>query len=130
MWRKLWVLSGGLFLSACAMSPYDSCMYQVRSAYNGDISGAEREIRDAEANLSRGYGLKKHKFTESYVDKCVANGVVYPCTKEREKTTEVPIPINREAETQRLERNKKLLERLQGSRERASTQCNGLSTST
>lgn len=104
-------------------------MQQVRAGYNGQIYRAQKEIDKAQGNLSRGYAIKKHSFTETYVDRCVKNGVVFACTKERKKTTEVPIPINRDAETQRLNRNSTLLNKLLSARARAASQCNGLSTS-
>ncbi len=126
---KFIVLGAGLIVSACTVSPYESCIQQVRFAYNGQIASAQKEVKAAQANLSRGYRIKKHSFTETYVDRCVKNGVLYACTKERKKTTEVPIPINRDAEAQRLRRNSDLLKQLIETRARAAAQCNGLPTS-
>jgi hypothetical protein len=93
-----------LALTACA-SPQQQCIQQT----SGQLATLDAQIAEAQANLSRGFAVVDSTNTTANMQRCFAGSAVNNansahrgCIGTSNPTVQRTVPVNRQAETQRL----------------------------
>ena len=117
MLRASLALSTLALLAACA-TPQERCIRQGASEQTRLVN----EVRETEANISRGYAIHRQTVPETIFHTCrrIRDGKVvgyYPCPETYYRTVETPVSINIGEERKKL---RGLKDALPGASKRAS----------
>ncbi|MGH1466351.1 MAG: hypothetical protein ACRBBQ_13420 [Cognatishimia sp.] len=112
--RSTYLLFGLLTLTACA-TPQEQCQ---RDAFK-NVKALEQAVATAQANIDRGYGLRREPDTSFQYGFCNENGVLTTCLQNQTAVKTRPVAIDLAEERRKL---KSAQTRLAQERTRATAQ--------